>query len=88
MAKRILKVNPVLGTDESGKPVIFTVPFAALWHGTSVVTIHEEDRLEDKTTKLFEQAIEMEHSGYPLLETDDDKMDLIKRLKRTGKWLK
>lgn len=89
MAKRILKVNPVLGTDEVGKPVIFTIPFHGLYFETEMVSRECETTILGKGIQnIISEAEEYDDRLELLLFTDEDKKDLIKQLKRTGRWLK
>ena len=42
MTKRTLRINPVLGSDESGTPAIFTIPYEALYYDSHMVTCIQE----------------------------------------------
>lgn len=89
MAKRILKVNPVLGTDESGKPVIFTIPFHGLYFETEMVSRECEATIVGKGHQaLIVKAKDTIQKGEQMIFTNNDRVTLITRLKRTGKWLK
>lgn len=87
MAKR--KINPVLGSDEDGKPVVFTLPYDALFYATIHASCEGEMRVEVKgiDTLVAEAEIRWKEPEL-LLFDDDDKMDLVKLYKRKRQWLK
>lgn len=88
MAKRKLRVNPVMGLDEAGLPAIFTLPYEALYFESVMTTTTDELRVQVRFDKIITEAEGHDLIVEQLLYDDDDKMDLIKRLRKTGQWLK
>ncbi len=84
----IRKLNPVLGTDENGKPVKFTIPYEALFFESVMTTTTDELRVQVRFDKIITAAEEHDLIVEQLLHDDEDKMDLVKRLRKSGQWLR
>lgn len=56
MTKKTLRINPVLGSDESGAPVIFTIPFGGLYYDSNMVTCKQEVKAVSDFQKILTEA--------------------------------
>lgn len=76
-----------LPTDEMGRPTRFVLPYHALYYDTARVTIQQEMKIESKQLDIAGRALTWEDHNEQMLFDDNDRMDIVKRIKRLGKWI-
>jgi len=79
--------NYAITTDESGNKVDFILPHAALYFDTGMVSCLAEEKIEAGQARLFEKAFKQFDHTEVLIHDLDDKMKVVNRLKKTGRWV-
>lgn len=73
--------------DILGHTETFHLPDAALYYGTGHTTIREEMKMETTRERLCIRAFTDFDRSDVLIHDLDDKIKLVRRLRRSGAWL-
>ncbi len=87
MKRKPINHTVITRDDILGHTETFHVPDAALYSGTHHTTIREEMMMEMITEKLCIRAFTDFDRSDVLIHDLDDKIKLVRRLRRSGAWL-
>lgn len=85
----IRRINPVLGTDECGKPEIFTIPHDALFYDTPHASCAGEVMVLARGVQhLISKAEKHDDITERLIFRHKDRVAFRKNIKKAVKWQK